>query len=181
MKEIKSKRGWEKTASTASTFSKQGGWATRNLVVWLATRDFKLQEAVLYSLAALAKDNSPVAAILAKSSSERDGMVIASHQGHPLATSESPLSIALALTKSRSIEVQLAAALWYAIIFLQNLSQSLISVTHILRGCPHTVPVDESAARTIINVVNQVISNGSCTIQARTKACFILCNPSFSL
>lgn len=178
MKEIKSKRGWEKTASTASTFGKQGGWATRNLVVWLATRDFKLQEAILYSLAALAKDNSPVAAILAKSSSERDGMVILSHQGHPLATSESPLSIALALTKSRSTEVQLAAALWYVIIFLQNLSQFLISVTHILRGCPHT---DESAARTIINVVNQVISNGSCTIQARTKACFILCNPSFSL
>ncbi|KAJ7590838.1 ARM repeat-containing protein [Mycena floridula] len=146
MKEIKTKRGWEKTPTTSTNSpARQGGWVARNLTALLRSRNTKLQEAALSGLAAIAKDNPPVATTLSKSMVDRE--------------MPAPLSSVLSLSKSRSIDVQLAACL---------------CATHIIRGAPHTIPTDNSAARTVMNVVNRIIADENDTSQNRTKACFIL-------
>ncbi|KAK1224038.1 hypothetical protein PQX77_013060 [Marasmius sp. AFHP31] len=69
-KEARSKRGWEKaSAHGVNAPTRQGGWVTRNLVVMLGNRVYKasrncVQEAALLALAALVKDNHPVAVAL---------------------------------------------------------------------------------------------------------------------
>jgi armadillo repeat-containing protein 8 len=93
MKEVKGKRGWEKSSITnVNAPSRQGGWVARNLTALLRSRDskvrgffaydiicdssffrFQLQEAALSALAALSKDNTSLAVVLAKSSPDRDG------------------------------------------------------------------------------------------------------------
>ena len=149
MKEVKGKRGWEKSSITnINAPSRQGGWVARNLTALLRSRDskvkvflpiilcvttrfffrFQLQEAALSALAALSKDNTSVAVVLAKSSPDRDGnnpVLI-----HVYITTEfcivqvpSPLSSVLSLCKSRSLDVQLAACLWYNFKFLMSVTK----------------------------------------------------------
>lgn len=65
LKEVKSKRGWEKLATTHITpTTRQGGWVAKTLTDLLGSRDLKVQEAALNGLAALAQENGIVAAAL---------------------------------------------------------------------------------------------------------------------
>ncbi|KAJ7722363.1 ARM repeat-containing protein [Mycena metata] len=111
LKEVKTKRG-------PNAPSRQGGWACRNLTALVDSKDAKLQEAALWGLASIAKDNANVAAALTRSSVDR-----------------------AALT------------------------------THPTNTIP---PADDTSARTIMNVVNRIISSLTEPLTSRTKACFIL-------
>ncbi|KAF8163814.1 armadillo-type protein [Crassisporium funariophilum] len=145
-REVKSRRGWEKTSVLAP--NAPSPWVARQLVSLLGEsdreRDSKLVEAVLSALAALAKENPPVANFLAKSSPDRD---------HP-----PPLTNILAFTKSRSIDVQIAACL---------------CVTHILRA-------SSSSSNTTLGPsgvgagMGSMSGMGAETPQTKTKACFVL-------
>ncbi|PPQ75379.1 hypothetical protein CVT26_015511 [Gymnopilus dilepis] len=110
----KSKRGWEKTAAL-STNQTAGTWVARRLVELLGDstreRDSKLVEAVLSALAALARENPPVASFLGKSTPDKDF--------------PPPLANILGFTRSRSVDVQLAACL---------------CITHVIRACVPAVP-----------------------------------------
>ncbi|CAL1705500.1 unnamed protein product [Somion occarium] len=92
-KEVKGKRGWEKT-DTANPLARQGGWVAKELVSYLNKKDSKLQEAALSALASLAKENPSVASKLAKSVDQ-----------------PSPLNVILSLCKSRLTDLQVAACL----------------------------------------------------------------------
>ncbi|KAJ7747843.1 ARM repeat-containing protein [Mycena metata] len=150
LKEVKTKRGWEKTAESPNAPSRQGGWACRNLTALVDSKDAKLQEAALWGLASIAKDNANVAAALTRSSVDRV---------------PSPLAVALTLTKSRSTDTQLAACLCATSIIRAALT------THPTNTIP---PADDTSARTIMNVVNRIISSLTEPLTSRTKACFIL-------
>jgi hypothetical protein len=90
LKEVKTKRGWEKTVASASAPNRQGGWVCRNLTALIHSHDAKvsafvlpcsneltqasqLQEAALWGLATIAKDNATVAAALIKSPTDQGG------------------------------------------------------------------------------------------------------------
>ncbi|KAK0479999.1 armadillo-type protein [Armillaria novae-zelandiae] len=145
-REIKTKRGWEKTSTNSSSLYRHGGWAARNLSSLLLTsKDYKYQEGLLLALAALCKDNATVAVALTK----------------PIAEKDATLLHILSLSKSRIPEVQLAACL---------------CAIHIIRSsASHSAPVDDYSARTILSVVNRMIATPPTdTVQNRCKACFIL-------
>ncbi|TFK37457.1 armadillo-type protein [Crucibulum laeve] len=159
-KEVKTRRGWEKTAAVnANAPSRQGGWVARELAGLLNSRDLKLQEAALSALAALAKDNVGVATALAKPSADRDV--------------PSVLSTVLLLTKTRAIDIQLAGCL---------------CATHIIRASTpsYSSLSEDPSVRSVMNVITRMISTpsedelGASSISAigelqnKTKACFIL-------
>ncbi|KAJ7503801.1 ARM repeat-containing protein [Mycena galericulata] len=150
-KEVKTKRGWEKTAASANAPNRQGGWACRTLTAMTHSKDSKLQEAALWALATIAKDNSVLAAALSK---DREG--------------PSQLSFVLSLAKSRSTDTQLAACLCATSIIRAS---SPASASHPVHSIP---PADDTAARTVMNVINRIISAPNESLQSRTKACFIL-------
>ncbi|KAI8989797.1 ARM repeat-containing protein [Trametes punicea] len=147
-REAKGKRGWERRDPTASP-SRRGGWIARTLTGLLDRKDVKLQEAALSALANLVKDSDNLARSLARVPPG----------------AESALSKALNLSKSRNVELQLAAS---------------DCATNILRACTHTIydsPVfasDQASAITIMHVLNRIIDSETASNQARTKACFIL-------
>ncbi|OJT08728.1 Armadillo repeat-containing protein 8, partial [Trametes pubescens] len=147
-REAKGKRGWERRDPTASP-TRQGGWIVRTLTALLLRKDVKLQEAVLSAFANLVKDSDGLARRLAKA---------------PPGT-ESVLSIALTMSKSRNIDLQLAAT---------------FCATSILRACVHTnhdshVSMHEqTTAITIMHVLNRIIGSDTASNQVRTRACFIL-------
>ncbi|SJL09728.1 uncharacterized protein ARMOST_13109 [Armillaria ostoyae] len=145
-REVKTKRGWEKTSTNSSSLHRHGGWAARNLSSLLLTsKDYKYQESLLLALAALCKDNATVAVALTKPIAEKDALLL-----H-----------ILSLSKSRVPEVQLAACL---------------CAIHIIRSsASHSAPVDDYSARTILSVVNRMIATPPTdTVQNRCKACFVL-------
>ncbi|KAJ7636791.1 ARM repeat-containing protein [Roridomyces roridus] len=154
MKEVKTKRGWEKTAANANAPTRQGGWLCRNLAGLAQSKDAKLQEAALWALATVAKDNSPVAAALAK---DHDGPML--------------LPFILNLARSRAADIQLAACLC-----LTSIIRAPSSLAHGSHG--HAPPVlsaaDDAAARTVMNVLNRIISSPTESLSSRTKASFIL-------
>ncbi|KAF8881879.1 hypothetical protein BD779DRAFT_1675220 [Infundibulicybe gibba] len=138
----KIQRGWEKKQG--------GGWVSRHLIALLKSRDIKLQEAALLALASLQK----ITRVLR--------MYLQSHRPIAKVAVSSALSTALALSKSRSTDVQLAACL---------------CVTHILRASTsgNDIAAEDASARTVMNVVNRMLALPSTeTPQTQTKACFIL-------
>ncbi|KAI0373038.1 ARM repeat-containing protein [Pilatotrama ljubarskyi] len=146
-REAKGKRGWERRDHTTSP-SRQGGWVARTLTNLLQRRDVKLQEAALSALACLVKDNDVLARHLTKA---------------PLGT-ESVLSIALTLAKSRNTDLQLAACL---------------CATNILRACVHmhdysAFANEQATPITIMHVLNRIIGSENASNHTRTRACFIL-------
>ncbi|KAF8967241.1 armadillo-type protein [Flammula alnicola] len=196
-REVKSRRGWEKTALSANSGAP---WVARQLVALLGDsqrdRDNKLVEAALSALAALAHENPVIGAFLGKSSPDRD---------HP-----PPLANILSFTKSRSVDVQLAACLCVTHILRSSPPSSTVPLPH-----PHlslsvhpTSPVsshasssfahsfihtpasnhpslEETGTRTVLNVVNRMLAlpptdllgtsgTGSESPQTKAKACFIL-------
>ncbi|KAJ7506146.1 ARM repeat-containing protein [Mycena galericulata] len=118
-KEVKTKRGWEKTAASANAPNRQGGWACRTLTAMTHSKDSKL-------------------------------------------------SFVLSLAKSRSTDTQLAACLCATSIIRAS---SPASASHPVHSIP---PADDTAARTVMNVINRIISAPNESLQSRTKACFIL-------
>ncbi|GLB39316.1 putative ARM repeat-containing protein [Lyophyllum shimeji] len=182
-KEVKTRRGWEKTSAVTVGPARQGGWVARQLTALLKSRDVKLQEAALNALAALAKENPDVANALAKPSLDRE--------------QPSPLAAVLTLAKSRSADVQLAACLCATHIIRATARPSIPSLStphhphpHLHHPTPHHPP-DETATRTIMNIVNRMISppmdgfsdiapgsaastTGTAGIAQRTRACFVL-------
>ncbi|KAJ7238127.1 ARM repeat-containing protein [Mycena haematopus] len=149
LKEVKTKRGWEKTIATANAPTRQGGWVCRSLTSLVYSSDAKLQEAALWALATIAKDNTTVASVLAKSPTDRPSF----------------LAFALTLAKSRSTETQLAASLCATSIIRATLA------THPTNTIP---PTDDISARTIMNVISRIISSPNEALANRTKACFVL-------
>ncbi|KAF9545167.1 hypothetical protein CPC08DRAFT_823953 [Agrocybe pediades] len=194
-REVKSKRGWEKTASSASAAPP---WVVRQLLNLLGDshkeKDSKLVEAVLSALAALAKENPAVANSLAKASD-------------PL-----PLVNILAFTKSRAVDVQLAACLCVTHTLRasslvhptsgfssshahhptspSSAHASSSSAAHSFAHAPPAVPnppFEETCARTVMNVVNRMLAAPTATPRSpamipdsvgshksKTRACYIL-------
>ncbi|KAJ7036154.1 ARM repeat-containing protein [Mycena alexandri] len=166
LKEVKTKRGWEKTVASPNAPSRQGGWVCRNLTALIGSKDAKLQEAALWGLASIAKDNANVAAALSKT---------------PVDRVPSLLAVALTMAKSRATDTQLAACLWCSSVPVSRLrSKFRCSATSIIRATLAThptntiPPADDTSARTIMNVVNRIISSPTEPLTSRTKACFIL-------
>ncbi|PFH46706.1 hypothetical protein AMATHDRAFT_154006 [Amanita thiersii Skay4041] len=122
-------RRWEKASITASANSpiRYGGWVAMTLSGLLASRDIKLQEAALSALAALAKDNPSVAIPLTKAPLDREG--------------PSVLSKILMLSKSKPIDVKLAACLAATHIYRTAFPNTLqFSTTNgEYDSCPHTI------------------------------------------
>ncbi|KAI0086228.1 ARM repeat-containing protein [Irpex rosettiformis] len=143
-KEVKGKRGWEKADSSSSP-SKQGGWVARQLIALIQKKDVKLQEAALSALAALTRDNPPVANGLAGSTPDHSPI----------------LPIVLSSCKSRNTDLQLAACLCASNIFRAS-------------HAPHAVIMDQSAPMTVIHVMNGLIEAENESPQTRMKACYIL-------
>ncbi|KAF8522202.1 ARM repeat-containing protein [Hysterangium stoloniferum] len=150
-KETKGKRGWERPdISNSNAPNRGGGWLVRNLNELLKRKDFKVQEAALFALAAVYKDSPTVVSVIRRSLPEGDAL----------------MSV-IALTRSRNVDVQLAACL---------------CATYIIRASgppplgPHGAPptYDGSPALTIIHVLNNLISSSSAHPAARTKACYVL-------
>ncbi|KAH9484613.1 Armadillo repeat-containing protein 8 [Psilocybe cubensis] len=174
-REVKSRRGWEKTALSASHTSP---WVARQLIALLGEYrreyDCKLVEACLSALAALAKENPIIATFLTK----------------PLVDAP-PLETILKFTKSRTVDVQLAACICITHI-LRALPPSPSSIppphsmtsptsattSHSLAHtpAPHKPSLEEDCKRTVINVVNGMISSPPSTDshKSQTKACYIL-------
>ncbi|KAF9265383.1 ARM repeat-containing protein [Marasmius fiardii PR-910] len=128
LREVKSKRGWEKaSAHGASAPGRQGGWVARGLVGLLSSRAHKVQEAALLALAALAKDNLPVASALVES--------------------EVLSPVANALARSRVADVQLAGCLCATHIIRayplssDAIASTIISVLKRFISPPSTTPI----------------------------------------
>ncbi|KAJ7109549.1 armadillo-type protein [Mycena crocata] len=151
LKEVKTKRGWEKTVASANAPTRQGGWVCRNLTALIHSRDAKLQEAALWGLATIVKDNATIAGALGKTASDRDGPTF--------------LGFVLTLARSRSTDTQLAACLC---------ATSIIRATLVSPPTQTIPPADDTSARTVMNVINRIISAPSEPLASRTKACFIL-------
>ncbi|KDR69187.1 hypothetical protein GALMADRAFT_160499 [Galerina marginata CBS 339.88] len=195
-REVKSRRGWEKTSASAASSSP---WVARQLVALLGDsqreRDSKLVEAALSALASLARENPVVAIYLGKSTADRDNVPA--------------LANILGFTKSRSIDVQVAACLCVTYILRASSSspsaalsshlssssaypaspQSAHASSSFTHSLAHTSAVDhpnldENCTRTVMNVVNRMVasptsvdvlgSSGSESHQTKTRACYIL-------
>ncbi|KAG7088692.1 hypothetical protein E1B28_012662 [Marasmius oreades] len=127
MKETKSKRGWEKaSAHGVNAPGRQGGWVARSLVGLLESRAHKVQEAALLALAALAKDNPPVASALTET--------------------EILTSVINAFARSRIADVQLAGCLCATHIIRacplssDATASTIISVVNRFISPPSTIP-----------------------------------------
>ncbi|PCH37902.1 ARM repeat-containing protein [Wolfiporia cocos MD-104 SS10] len=144
MMEVKGKRGWEKP-DVARSPSRQGSWVVRHLIALLHKKDVKVQEAALSALAALAKENEPVALSIAKAPPDR----------------EATLPMIMALCKSRTAEVALSACLCAVHVIREAFRETALAA-------------DISPALSVMYVVNRFISSDSDSAQTRMKACFIL-------
>ncbi|KAK2459445.1 hypothetical protein APHAL10511_008556 [Amanita phalloides] len=147
-------RRWEKASATsANSSAKYGGWTVMTLSGLIHSKDAKLQEAALYALAALAKDNPTVALSLAKHSPDKDAPSI--------------LSTVLRLARSKLAEIKLAASL---------------CATHICRASAPMSPsslstgLPDTCEQTIMHILNRMLN-----VQAdeymtlhRTRACYVL-------
>ncbi|KAF9030867.1 ARM repeat-containing protein [Hymenopellis radicata] len=160
VKETKTKRGWEKTSATSTMLHRNGGWVVRNAArLLLETNEYKYQESLMLALAALSKDNGSVSAALSKPSPEHNCNAHGSLSTSMTDAYPAALWHILCMCKSKTTEVQLAACL---------------CAIHIIRAPLHS-SIDESAARTILSVVNRMISTPSTeNLQNRRKACFTL-------
>ena len=89
------------------------------------------------------------------------------------------LNLILSHTKSRAIEVRLAAALWFVYInsYDTYVHRRGCSTTHIIRpqASHHPGTVDQAASLTVIHVINCILSPSSEQPQHRVKACYIIC------
>ncbi|KDQ61261.1 hypothetical protein JAAARDRAFT_125390 [Jaapia argillacea MUCL 33604] len=150
--QILRRRGWEKPGVHSRSPMRMGGWVVRECVGLLKGREVKVQEAALYALASLAKDNHDVAVMLSNPPLDREG------------PSQSPLAQVMSLCKSRNVDVQLAACL---------------CATHIIRSTPHhpnghTLTSESAPAMTVLHVINRIIESNNESAGGKTKACFIL-------
>lgn len=89
------------------------------------------------------------------------------------------LQSVLALCKSRSTDLQVAACLWY--VQTSSSEGSLYScpesATSIVRAglSPQFLHIDHVPATTVVYVVNSLIASDTEKSQTRLKACYILC------
>ncbi|KAF8575788.1 ARM repeat-containing protein [Ramaria rubella] len=149
-KETKGKRGWERPdVGKSDAPGRGGGWLVRNIFELIKCKDFKVQEAALSALAAVVKDTPSLVAVLRRSPTDGDA-----------------LATLIALTRSRNVDVQLAACL---------------CTTHTIRASPppplgpygSPPSYDGSPALTIIHVLNHLITS-SVSYPAKAKVCYIL-------
>lgn len=141
------RRGWEKHDIAHITASgRQGAWVLRHLITMIQHKDLKMQEAALGAIGTLAADNQPVASFLAKPL---------------LGATVPPLSLVLALMKSRVESIQLAASLCTVYIIRAQATHS-----------PGTV--DPGAALAVMHVINRILTTPSEQSQNQIKACTIL-------
>lgn len=154
MKESKGKRGWEVDAHSPR---RQGGWVVRHLTSLLAsTKNFIVQEVLLYALATLVKENVNVANALLDLLPEK--------KGDP--------SLLTDLSMHRRTGVKLAACLCIA-----NTVRSYPNNSHPPQGCLSTQDWKEKLSQLrnmIIMNLNSIISDTSESHENRTKACHIL-------
>ncbi|KAJ2935631.1 hypothetical protein H1R20_g1464, partial [Candolleomyces eurysporus] len=147
-------------------------WVVKALVLLLArtkNTDVKLQEAVLLALAALAKENAPSPS----RSAEVWGL---GPDVHGIA----PLALVLNYTKSRNVEVQLAACLC-ATHIIRGISSTHLPPTSSIHSLSYaqsvyaSLPLDDACIRAVVNMVNRVVgAEGPADVERRVKACFVL-------
>ncbi|KJA20911.1 hypothetical protein HYPSUDRAFT_203311 [Hypholoma sublateritium FD-334 SS-4] len=183
----RSRRGWEKTAAAATPVVPV---VARWLVALLDApgKNYKMDEAVLYALAALAQENPTVAGYLGQSDTL-------------------PLETIITLAKSRSAEVQVAACLCithtlrslpprpppsshphprhshshsastsYPHAHMPTI-HSLVHAHVAGGGSAHAPPptLEETGVRTVLNVVNRMLSGAPAESPlVRMRACFVL-------
>jgi hypothetical protein len=130
-RDIKGRRGWEKTELVNfNSPARQGGWVIRLLINFLKKKDMKvnssfttrskshasqLQEAALGAVSSLAIENTLVATTLARAwpdVGKPDPQSQIKTKFNVPASVDTPLNIVLNLMKSRTTDVQLAASLW---------------------------------------------------------------------
>ncbi|KAF7319164.1 hypothetical protein HMN09_00252900 [Mycena chlorophos] len=156
--EVKTNRGWEKTPATVHN---EGGWVCRVLTGMVCSREPQLQEAGLWALATVAKDNAAVVATLNRGTD----------------TGETFLNVVLSFARSRSTNLQLAAcACATAIIRAIYPPGSAASASYI--SIINDPPPAYAPATTVMNVVNGILSASvqEESLISRTRSCFILFN-----
>ncbi|KAF8658905.1 hypothetical protein AX16_001949 [Volvariella volvacea WC 439] len=158
-KQAKAKRGWEKPAIIGlNAPNRLGGWVAKHLTDVLKGRDNKLHEAAVLALAALAKENTPVASALAKSTPDQP----------------SALSVVISHSRSRSTDVQIAACLC-ATHILRASTPTSHSIVAGPSSASHTYLGDDAVAKTIISIIARLITIPPTeSIQAQIKACYVL-------
>ncbi|KAF8634530.1 hypothetical protein AX15_000830 [Amanita polypyramis BW_CC] len=145
-------RRWEKASTTNfNSPAKYGGWIVMVLTGLIQSRDIKLQEAALYALATLAKDNIAVAVSLTKHSPDRD--------------TPSVLSTILHLSKSKPTEIKLAACLCATQICRASSPPSPVLSTDLHDSCEHT----------IMHILGRMLNvqADEYSTHHRTRACYI--------
>ncbi|KAL1754819.1 armadillo-type protein [Schizophyllum commune] len=161
----KSRRGWEKstvaTAASAGVASIKaaGGWVVQTVAGLLkGTRDCKLQEAALLCLAALARDNAPVAAALSRGDRE------------------STLSTVFHLTRSKFSDVEIAASLCASFIIRASRASTHAHAHGPAAHYGH-IPAstaNDHAIRTVFNVVERLMAlSPTDSAPIITKACYV--------
>ncbi|KAF7308047.1 hypothetical protein MKEN_01167000 [Mycena kentingensis (nom. inval.)] len=154
-REMRSNRGWEKAPASANAANSNGGWICRQLTALACSRDGQLQEAALWALATIAKDNAAVATTLNRT----------------LETTPF-LTLVLSLARSRTTNIQLAAC---------SCATSIIRSTYppaspTPLSYANEDPQAYAPANTVMNVLNRIISADTESLPNRTRACFILYN-----
>ncbi|KAJ7059726.1 ARM repeat-containing protein [Mycena amicta] len=154
--EAKSNRGWEKAPATANP-NTHGGWICRQLTALVYSREAQLQEAALWALATIAKENASVVGTLNR----------AIDTGAPF------LDSVLSFARSRSTNIQLAACSCAT-----SIIRSTYPPTSPSSSFTSDPPLAHAPANTVMNVVNRILSAPALaeTLVSRTRACFILFN-----
>ncbi|KAH7107715.1 ARM repeat-containing protein [Auriculariales sp. MPI-PUGE-AT-0066] len=174
LEQKRAKRGWEKADVQPHAPRRHGGWVARHLCELLHTKDMNLLEAALLALAALCKDNLPVAkAMAAQNYSEGIdcSAFIPIHRLNSLI--ESTFHTMLLLAKSRSVNIQLAACFCAAQVL------KAINDAHVNTSIPQLNPTPQAYSFnedqiTLTHILNQIMASPLHGELERGRACFII-------
>ncbi|KAJ6562233.1 armadillo-type protein [Mycena capillaripes] len=188
LKEVKTKRGWEKTVASANAPNRQGGWVCRNLTSLIHSSDAKARLFIIPCSDGLScmrlcffSYKRLLCGALRRSQRTMPLLQLCSVK-HPRTVAVNPirvpcsassnlilgpslLAFALTLAKSRSTDTQLAACLC---------ATSIIRATSANHPTNTIPPGDDISARTVMNVINRIVSSPTEPLASRTKACFVL-------
>ncbi|KAF7292705.1 hypothetical protein MIND_01168700 [Mycena indigotica] len=156
--DMRSNRGWEKSAVPPNNTDIHGSWICRQLTKLVCGRDSQLQEAALWALSVITKDNAAIVGTLNRT----------------MDTGEPFLSLVLSFIKSRSTNLQLAACSC-ATSIIRATYPSTNTTTSSFVSDP---PLVQASSNIVINVVNRIISTPATdeNLNNRSRACFILFN-----
>ncbi|KZT44007.1 ARM repeat-containing protein [Sistotremastrum suecicum HHB10207 ss-3] len=148
----KAKRGWEKVGpSKTPSVAQNSSWVVRQLTNLISSRDVKMQEASLYAIAALSKENKPISTALAQSNAQ--------------SADSPPIENIARLFSARAIDVQISACL--CAVYILRASHSTTALRHTSSS------LGPNMFYTIMHILNRIISSTE-PPAVKTKACYIL-------